>query len=267
MEVNFYQPKNSILKEYIEGYYFIAEDILSKPLSYLTFPNNYCILSIYQNADEHFYGNQYKIKSAEHSNIVAGLVTSYSNPLEIIYENLVNEVTIYFKPLAINYFIDNSLLFKQSKISDFTPFPDYKEKMELIFKQSDRENQIKLLEDYLLSNFVKKDLDLVEQILADIEKDLKIDEIAQKYNFTRQHINILFSKNVGKTPSEYRKIHRFRKALINKSESKNLTTLSHQNLFFDQSHFIKDFKKLTGKKPKEFFKNVDTDKENIWLFI
>lgn len=185
-------------------------------------------------------------------------MTTYSNPLEIFYENLVNEITIYFKPLAINYFIDNSLLFKQSKISDFIPFPQYKEKMEWIFKQADRGNQI---------NFVKRDLYLVEQILADVEKDLKIDEIAKKYNFTRQHINILFSKNVGKTPSEYRKTHRFRNALINKNESKNLTTLSHQNLFFDQSHFMKDFKKLTGERPKEFFKNVDTGKENIWLFI
>jgi len=267
MKVNFYKPKNSILKKYIEGYYFIAEDTDSKPLRYLTFPNNYCILSIYQNADDQFSENSYKIKSSEHNNVVASLVTRYSKPIEIIYENLINEITIYFKPLGIHYFIDNPLIFKQSKISDFIPFPDYKNRMELIFNQPDREKQIELLEDYLLSNFVKKDLELIEKILSDIEKDLKLDEIAEKYNFTRQHINILFSKNVGKTPSEYRKIHRFRNALINKKESKNLTTLSHQNLFFDQSHFIKDFKKLTGKKPKEFFKNVDTDKENIWFVI
>lgn len=267
MKVNFYKPKNNLIKKHIEGYYFISEDKNSKRLSYLTFPNNYCILSIYQNADEEFSENQYKIKSSKENNIVSGLVTRYSKPIEIIYENLVNEITIYFKPVSIKHFIDHPLLFKKSTISDFTPFPDYKETMELIFNQPAREKQIELLEDYLLSNFVKKDLTLIEQIIDDIEKDLKLDEIAKKHNFTRQHINIMFSKNVGKTPSEYRKIHRFRKALLHQKESKNLTTLSYQNLFFDQSHFIKDFKKLTGKKPKEFFKNVDTDKENIWFFI
>ncbi|MDQ0594830.1 hypothetical protein QFZ37_003199 [Chryseobacterium ginsenosidimutans] len=32
MKVNFYKPKNSSLEKYIEGYYFIAEDIDSKLL-------------------------------------------------------------------------------------------------------------------------------------------------------------------------------------------------------------------------------------------
>ena len=267
MEVKFYKPKNIILQKYIAGYYFFVEDKNSKIFSYLTFPNNYCILSFYKNAVGKFSDNRYVIKASLEDNIWSSLVTRYIKPIEIIYENMVHEVTIYFKPSAINHFIDCSLFFKNFTIPEFSPFPDYKEKISSVFDETNRDRQIELLENHLLSHFEKKDLGLVEQIIEDIENDLNQEEIANKYNFTRQHINLLFSKKVGKSPIEFRKIHRFRNALANCKTSKNLTSLSHQNLFFDQSHFIKDFKKLTGSKPKDFFKKVNTDQENIWFFI
>lgn len=267
MKLDFYKPKNEILKKYIEGYYFISEDKNQKTIKYWTFPNNYCIFSVYQNTNEEFAENQFIITSSKQKNIVAGLVSRYSKPIEIVYENPVNEITIYFKPLGINQFIENPDIFKQSQISNFIPFPDYKEKMESVFNTTNREQQIEQLENYWLSKFVKKDLTLIEQILADVEADLKIDDIAEKHNFSRRYINTLFSKHIGKTPSEYRKIYRFRNTLQEAKKAKNLTHLSHNNLFYDQAHFIKDFKKLTNINPSSFFKNVDTEKGNVWLFI
>lgn len=267
MKLDFYKPKNSILKNYIEGYYFISEDKNHKCVEYFTFPNNYCIFSVSQNIEQNFKENRFVIKSSKRANIVAGLVSRYSKPIEFYYENPVNEITIYFKPLGINHFLDSSDIFKQSQISDFIPFSDFKENMKVIFKQLNREKQIELFENYLLSKFVKKDLTVIEQILSDVEAGFKIAEIAEKYNFTRQYINKIFSKNVGKTPSEYRKIHRFRNSLNKIKKGTNLTQLSHSNLFYDQAHFIKDFKTLTNTNPSSFFKNVDTEKENIWLFI
>src|SRR5690606_17615354 len=129
--------------------------------------------------------------------------------------------------------------------------------MKFIFNETDRQKQIELLENYWLSKFIKKDFSLIEQILADVEADLKIEDIAIKNNISRKHINTLFSKHIGKTPSEYRKIYRFRKSLLKYKNNKNLTTLSYENLFYDQSHFIKDFKALTKINPNWFFKNVD----------
>jgi len=267
MKVDFYKPKSNILKEHIAGYYFVSEDRNSAPTSYLTFPNNYCILSIYQNAEEVFSKNRYTITTSKEDIIVSSLFSRYSKPIEIIYENLVNEITIYFNPIKINHFIENPKIFEKSQISDFVPFPDFKEKMELIFNQFGRDEQIELLEDYLLSKFVKKDLSIVEQILADIDAGLKLEEISGKCTFTRQHINKIFSKYVGKTPSEYKKVQRFRNALISKKISANLTDLSNDSLYFDQSHFIRHFKQLTDKKPSDFFKKVEIDKGNIWLYL
>ena len=80
-------------------------------------------------------------------------------------------------------------------------------------------------------------------------------------------VNKIFTKNVGKPAAEYRKIHRFRKAIIKQRETKSLTELSYDSLFYDQSHLVKDFKQLTHVNPHAFFKKVDTQQGNLWLFI
>ena len=127
--------------------------------------------------------------------------------------------------------------------------------------------EIELLENYWLSTFLARDFTLMNQIITDVETELKIEDIAKKYNVSRKHINALFLKFIGKTPSEYRKIYRFRNTLLENKKSKNLTALSHGSLFYDQSHFIKDFKALTKLNPSWFFKNIDTEQDNIWLFM
>lgn len=107
----------------------------------------------------------------------------------------------------------------------------------------------------------------MESILVDVENGLHINDIAKKHNFSRQYLHKLFLKNIGKSLIEYRKIHRFRSSIINQRKSKSLTELAHGNLFYDQSHFIKDFKQFTHINPAAFFQKVDANKEIVWLFI
>lgn len=265
MTLDFYTPKSEILQQYIKGYYFISKIGNNKPIKYWTFPNNYCILTVNQNFSVSNLDNLVVIKSSPKENIMTCLVSRYVEPLQIQYEEIVDELTIYFKPLGINHFVDDTKeIFSDKTLIDFTFFPDFNAKIKEIFNL-DRENQIMELESYLMSKLKIKNLLLMEQILIDIKKDIKIDEIAEKHNFTRQYINKLFLKNLGKSPSEFRKIQRFRNALLEQMETKNYTELS-QSGFYDQSHFIKYFKELTHNKPRHFFKNVDVKKENIWFF-
>jgi AraC-like DNA-binding protein len=44
------------------------------------------------------------------------------------------------------------------------------------------------------------------------------------------------------------------KMLLNQ-QAGNLTEIAYDNDYFDQSHFIKDFKEFTGVSPKEFYKD------------
>ena len=68
-----------------------------------------------------------------------------------------------------------------------------------------------------------------------------------------------FIKHMACTPVEFRRIMRFRNAIdskLNTKDLKTLTDLTYENNYFDQSYFIKEFKKLTHHSPKKFFKAV-----------
>ncbi|HLW62394.1 MAG TPA: hypothetical protein VKY33_03250, partial [Flavobacterium sp.] len=63
MKLDNYKPKNDVLKKYIDSYYFISENKKSKQIKYYTFPNNFCILSVNQNAKVELKENSYFISS------------------------------------------------------------------------------------------------------------------------------------------------------------------------------------------------------------
>lgn len=266
MKVDFYPPKNAVLQKFIEGFYFIKEDKNSEAVNYITFPNNYCILTINRNSQVQIVNNSVTIQVSDQENIVTSLCSRYTDPMQIQYVNLVDEITIYFKPLGINHFVaDTKTIFQKSSLIDFSFSAGFNAKIAQIFKL-DRNQQINELENFLISMLKTCDLTFMSTVLNDLELGLSIHEIAESRNLSRQYISKIFIKNLGKTPSEYRKIHRFRQTIQLWRNTKNLSELS-QFGFFDQSHLIKDFKKFTGIKPQSFFKNIDTETENIWLII
>ncbi|MFP3596935.1 helix-turn-helix domain-containing protein [Chryseobacterium sp. SIMBA_029] len=268
MKIKFYKPKNSILKKYIKGYYFILQDETGQSLKYWTFPNNYCIISVSLNTDVLLEENKMTIIPSDQTNVSADLVWRYASPVEIFYEKPVTEITIYFKPLGLNHFIrDFSTILRQKNIIEFDAFHDFKTEMEKILNYKKRKIQIRELENYWLSKLLDKNLSLMDEIMRDVESDHMISDIAEKHHISRGYLNKLFLKYLGKSPSEYRKIHRFRNSVATKKHAKNLTELSYDNMFYDQSHFIKNFKNLTTLNPNAFFKQVNTHKNNIWLFI
>lgn len=203
MKLEFYKPKNQILKKYIEGFYFLTQDKIFNQIKYLTFPNNYCVLSVNQHAVVELTQRQILISSCEDQYIMADFVSRYSEPIEVIYQGFINEITIYFKPLGANHFMDSAKIFNLPIMTDFNPFDDFKPKMEIIFNEGMRERQLELLEIYWLSKYDKQDLYQMQQILIDVESDLKIAQVAAKHHVSRKHITTMFLRHVGKTPSEY----------------------------------------------------------------
>jgi AraC-like DNA-binding protein len=268
LESHFYIPKNDRLKQYIEGYYFLSDHGTEADQEYMTFPNNYCIVSVNLNAKVQLGRNVIYIEPCPTQHIYASFVYRYVNPITVHYVKPCKEITIYFKPLGINYFVDNlETMFSQKKMTEFIPqFSDFKAEMNKIFHIDKRTLQIDALENYWLSKLIVKDLAFMKSVLLDIESNMKIEDIAKKHHISRKHLNNIVQKNLGKSPVEYRKIFRFRNAISNKKDLKNLTELSYENSFFDQSHLIKDFKSLTEINPNLFFKNVNTANKNVWLF-
>ena len=268
MELHFYTPKSDTLKQYIEGYYFLSDYGTGASKEYTTFPNNYCIVTVNLNSDIKLDINKISIDPTYDDKIYTSFAYRYKNPIRVHYTGPVQEITIYFKPLGINYFVDNlGSMFSQKKMTEFIPqFSDFKDEMRKIFNIDKRPLQIDTLEDYWLSKMKMKDLELLKSMLSDAESNAKVEDIAKKYQISRKHLNSLVQRNLGKPLSEYRKIFRFRNVINNYQGLKSLTELSYEHLFFDQSHLIKDFKSFTEINPNLFFKNVNTANKNVWLF-
>jgi AraC-like DNA-binding protein len=64
-----------------------------------------------------------------------------------------------------------------------------------------------------------------------------------------------FLSTVGLTPKRYARIVRFNRALqlIEKKDFSTFTSVAHEGGFYDQAHFIRDFKTITGMNPKRYF--------------
>lgn len=276
MKIEYFKPKNVVLQKYIEGYYFLTNAKSELENSYLTFANNYCIVSVTNNCNFEFEKEKVILREHETKNCFSTIITNYRKPIHLSYQGNIKEVTIYFKPLGLNVFLDKSLT---SYLNDFfeifDPFEDYLPTMQAILATSETEKARTILENYWLSklkNFENGFLQKAINLLEDSEKDYAIQEVADVCETSRQNLIKKFKIHLGKTPSDYKKINRFRNALNQfqkQKDTQNLTKLLTNSTFYDQSHFIKDFRSLTGMLPKTFFKNLDCNKgEDIkWLWI
>lgn len=128
--------------------------------------------------------------------------------------------------------------------------------------------KIELIESFLIKRlqlFDKKStkLSLISSVMHDLQRDdtiVNIEVMASRYGISARYLQKLFLHYSGLTPHLFRKINRFRKSLyLVSSNNGSLTTIAHHCGYFDQSHFIKDFKKFTGTLPSCFQPESSTE--------
>lgn len=120
--------------------------------------------------------------------------------------------------------------------------------------------RITVIEAFLLNRLTdaKADNFLVK---ASVETILKakghpsIDEISNLMNINRRQLERKFSAMIGLSPKQLSKIARLQATLklLRAKKTGSLTTLAYEGNYYDQAHFIRDFREFTGITPKEFF--------------
>lgn len=72
----------------------------------------------------------------------------------------------------------------------------------------------------------------------------------------RRQLERKFRKQIGLSPKQLGKVLRLQAALkMMLSEDQSLTNIAYEGQYFDQAHFIKDFKEFVGTTPGEFLGN------------
>jgi AraC-like DNA-binding protein len=116
--------------------------------------------------------------------------------------------------------------------------------------------RIALIEHFLLTAAKKRpnnNLSIVNEVMRDLRREdffENIETIATRYGISSRYLQKLFLQYTGLTPKLYSKIHRFQHSLrlVTKKESP-LTAIAYHCGYFDQSHFIREFKSFTGLTP------------------
>lgn len=277
MKIKVYSPSNPLLKKYIECIYILTHTTEEELAKYITFPSIFTIVSSSEKSKTINKGNQLIIRQCDDNEVETNLVSNFNKPVHVQYEGKINEITIYFKPLAINAFLEQDLNhYNSSNFSEFSPFEDYRKAMIDILSLQDDTEKIEAVEKYWLSKLIGFQHNFLETVLSEMmcgENDaVTITELCEKNAISRTTLNKHFGRHICKTPSQFKKILRFRNA-INKYASKNarnnLTDIAYGVDYFDQSHMIREFKSVTGFSPKVFFeKTTALEKKQIhWLFL
>lgn len=121
--------------------------------------------------------------------------------------------------------------------------------------------KVLMIEDWLIKN-MRSDVQIsgvIRESLSIISRYkgiLPINELSKSTGHNQRKIERLFNSQVGMTPKEYSRTLRASEARFHiKNKHKMLfTDLAYDLGYYDQAHFIKQFKKVVGVTPREYYK-------------
>jgi AraC-like DNA-binding protein len=222
-----------------------------------------------------------KLTLSYQNGIVADLngKTFYSNPHDITLTGLVDvpvildakdnalteTIGIEFNPQGAYRFFHFNLNEIQNQIYSVCDLLGTKGKRLLlqIHETSFAEKKIMMLQQFLLSELSLKQEDLIfdfciRNIIASKGK-ISIKELEKKTGYSSRWLNVKFNNNLGVSAKNLCSIIRFKECFKTFMNAANKAFLKRDfyDMYYDQSHFIKDFKRFTGLPPTRFEKQVN----------
>ena len=94
-------------------------------------------------------------------------------------------------------------------------------------------------------------------------------DLVKHIGYTERHIERTFIECIGLSPKKYSNIvrlHNYLKLMKDVSRQNNLTMISYEAGYADQSHLIKEFRKYTGITPKEYLYKTTRLTSNFMQF-
>ena len=210
-------------------------------------------------------GFQYKGQLSRVNNLVAtplstagitGLTDSFQ-----VFKNSeqTGTVLVYFKETGFTHFSTtpaNQIFNLSLPLTDiFDKYLVAQVEAQLSIASSDFERII-IIEQFLVSQLldIKCDLliDQAVKLILQSEGTIRIKALSQQLFISQSPFEKRFRKQVGTTAKKFCSIVRFNAVLRQINQTSSLTDLCYQNNYFDQAHFIKDFKQFTGETPENF---------------
>jgi len=175
-----------------------------------------------------------------------------------------HEINLGFSPHYLQLFLKHRLhaisKTQATDLLDLVKKDEANKLFENLFHCKNDDEVVEKIEDFLRCNLLYEELD--RRILAAhqmiTEKTIwNVEDLSSLLNISSTTLRNLFKEQVGISPKDFIKIQRIKKALDYKEHSEeSLTQLAYYLKYFDQAHFIHDFKDSIGLSPKQYFSNT-----------
>ncbi|GEP94718.1 helix-turn-helix domain-containing protein [Chitinophaga cymbidii] len=150
-------------------------------------------------------------------------------------------------------------LFEQSITSEnLFPASDVAEILERLAEAPGHPQRIRIIESFLFKKSIARREDLlIDTAVQRIRQHsglLRIRDLSASLYISQDAFEKRFRARVGATPKQYASIVRLRNLIRKHTSYPSLTEASYEAGYFDQSHFIRDFRLFTGQTPGDFFR-------------
>lgn len=185
------------------------------------------------------------------------------------------------EPITIPSGKDASMLiiaFKRGMAYPFFPFPmneisdcvvdadliwgdDFANLREQIAENKRSRRKFEIVEKYLIRTYFDRMIvnPCVDYAVGRIVSDpgsVSIAELTGKVGYSQKHFISMFTRQIGITPKSYLKLMRFQKTIgmIETDPEPDWTRIALDAGFYDQAHFIHDFKIFSGFTPVDYLR-------------
>jgi AraC-like DNA-binding protein len=170
---------------------------------------------------------------------------------------------IRFFPHAATYFLNDKIELFNNTVTDFSVMAGnaVTNLHSRLLEITSWYKRVECIEEFLIQLLSATEIKfskaaVVNDVMNEIKRDDFFDNIknvASRYGITSRYLQKLFLQHTGLTPKLYSKINRFQNSLrlVSKNNT-SLTSIAYDCGYFDQSHFIREFKSFTGLTPSGY---------------
>lgn len=253
-----YYPEHPLDDLYRECYYLQMDDIVG--IGRIPVIDDCCYdIVFFKEAEGNFYYGEDVRKV--HINSKVFTINSVTPPYRIEAKNSLTFFTIKLQPWVNAYFFSE---LEQSGVVDIGKLDSSLERIhQKLFSEVEVSARFDIAEELMMGKIfeLSPSMELVREICALIyerQGKITVNELSEHFEKSRQYLGKIFKKEVMYPLKKF--IITVRILDLVKYKAKNpdvlLTQLSYDYGYFDQAHFINDFKKVCGVKPLEFFNNL-----------
>jgi len=257
MDYNVYHP-SPLLARYIKCYWTLQMDVVPGPeATQRIFPDG-CIELIFQFSDL-FEQQKNNVNDLQPRCFVHGQLQQY---IDLAPTGNVNTLGVRFRPFGLQPFLSCStaaLTERSVSVADIWDSAGDQLADEVLSAGTSMQ-RISVIERFLTKRLQNNtgNSDRVAWCTAAIARNngnISIEQLAHEANMSRRQLERQFASHVGLSPKLYARITRFHQAMqaIEQKAQSSLTALAYDHGFYDQPHFIRDFKTFTGMSPRQYY--------------